>query len=69
MDYNHIQLAIRFFVGFTLHEIDPLSRLCYAQSNIYDLLPQSIKTPIDRICAINRTRRLITDTQTITLDW
>ncbi len=28
-----------------------------------------IKTPIDRIRAINRTRRLITDTQTIILDW
>ncbi len=28
-----------------------------------------IKTPIDCIRAINRTRWLITDTQTITLDW
>ncbi len=33
------------------------------------LFLNQIKTPIDRIRAIIRLRLLITDTQTITLDW
>ena len=37
--------------------------------NVTPVLKQLMKKPIDRIRTIIRKRPLITDTQTITLDW